>query len=499
MPAEKLMAHSVLRTVAALAVAAGGLTLLATRQTDAQVITLGASSRAPARAGGVTDRDRDALISTLGLDKSQEELVRALHEGHRAAWDEAREAHREQTQATFQAAKASGDFQSLGSKMRTAQQEWTRQNAALEEEFFTNVKGLLGDDQLAAWPRFERDRRRRTLLATQSRLSGEGVDLIDVADSIDLAAETLARLEPVSEQYASEADLGIAERTRAIEAVEKAMEPAMEGSPEEVDPAAIEELRLKLHGRRLALRDLHARYATLFESHLTEQQAASFREQFRLRSFPRIYRPTAADRYLEQIEGLDSLNEEQQRSLAGLSGDFGRQVGLINDQLAEIVRSEEESPPGAGGFFGEGPSGLIFGDEAGPQIELDAGESQSAVLVMRSELVAAPPQPGVRTTRPEPATPQIFTFGAPAEDEDSPRGKLSRSKRDLVSRTIESAYALLTPEQQALAPKPDDDQRLSPEERVQHRLRRALEGAVIETSGEGGQNITITVESSEDK
>ncbi len=498
MAAEKFMVHSVLRTAATLVLATGGPALLPAPQAQAQVITLQSSSQAPARSGGVTDRDRDALISTLRLDPSQEELVRALHEGHRSVWEEARAAHRERAQETMRQAKESGDFQSLPGKMRQAQQEWVTQSKALEEEFFASVRGLLSDEQLGAWPRFERDRRRRTLLATQSRLSGEGVDLIDLAEAIEIDPQALERLQPVSEQYANEADLAIAERTRAIEAVEKEMDSARNGAPEELDPAALEELRHRLHARRIVLRDLHARYASLFESHLTEEQAASFREEFRLRSFPRIYRPTAADRYLDQIESLETLSEDQQQAFSALAGEFERQVGLINDQIAAIVRTEEESQRVDGAFFGSDGVGAFFDDGALAPTEVRVGEQHSAVFVTRAEAVEVTSH-GPRPVRSEPVMPQVVTFGAPPEDEDSPRGKLNRSKRDLVARTIESAYALLTPEQQALLPKPDESQLLSPEERAQRRLRKALEGAVFETVGEGGQSITITVDPSEDK
>jgi len=491
MAARKFLTQNVLRSMIAGAALAGGALACTGTAAQAQVISFGRNTRSVGASGGVNDRDLASLIQTLRLDAQQEELIRALHEGHRAAWTEAATAHRESVRVVVEAARAAGDFASMGTKMRDAQKKWTQEGEALEQDFFNNVKSLVSEEQVAAWPRFERDRRRRTLLSTQSLLSGEGVDLIDVADSVDLAPESLDHLRPVFDLYATDVDQAITDRTRAIKAVEEAVSHA---AGAEIDFEALGELQSKLHHRRLLVRDLNERYVTLFEGQLGKEEAERLRQEYRERSFPRVYRPTAADRYLDTVEGLATLSDEQTQALTGLGTDYDRQVSLINDQLAQILRAEDEERTEQRMFLGGG-GGMNFGvmpDSVEFQSEDGEGGGRATVLVMRAGgdgaqgRAAQPPQRAVE------AESQIFSFGVPPEDEDSPRGKLNRSKRELVSRTIESAHVLLTPEQQALAPKPDERQRLSPEERGRLRVREALEGAVIQTTGDG---ITITVDS----
>lgn len=496
MAAQKCLATGVLRSLTT-AVLLTGLLWPALPAEAQQVVSFGTQTRSISSSGRIAQRDVEALVKTVRLDEDQEALIRALYEGHRAAWQEGSNEYRALVRSILESNREGGDYRTIGPRMNEAQKNWAARSAALERDFFESVRNLLTADQMAAWPRFERDHRRRSLLASQSRLSGEGLDLIDVSESLDLEPAALERLGPVSNVYAEEVDQALTERSRALEALEKKTAPLTEGMAQEFDPEAIEELQSRVHDRRLALRDLHERYLSLFEGQLGGEAAGRFRELCRQRSFPGVYRPTAADHYLDTIFDLPSLNEEQQRALDSIAGDYDRQVAGINDQLAQLIRAEETERRPDGMFFNGPGMGLSLPlGEALVGFGGDGSEERVGVVMMsaRTEVEGAQVRSlrGVRAAEPGGVVLHVPT----AEEDDSPRGKLNRSKRELVSRTIEAAHAILSPEQQAAAPKPDERQRLAPEERARLRMREALERAVIRTTEDGGNEITITVEPS---
>ncbi len=498
MVARKLNAHNVLGSILSGAVLLGALPALSPSSARAQVFEFSTSSSVRDSGARISERDIDALIETLHLDADQEALVRALYEGHRSAWSDASAEHRAQVTAIFEANRESNDWTSVARKTREVSKQWKATSEALEQNFLDSAKSVATDEQLQNWPRFERDRRRRTLLSTQSAIAGEGVDLVDVAESVELAPETLDQIQPVANVYGDEIDTAIADRTRAIEALEKKSTPATEGDFASIDFEAVKDLRSRLHDKRIAVRDLNERYAALFCGQLSADDAQLFMSEYKMRCFPRVYRPTAADRYIKTVRSLDTLNEEQLRALDSIEGDFTRQVGGINNQLAQVIREQDNQNKDHPMFLGGGadllpplpPPPARTGDQTGDQpvsvgmlfvtAGTDGGQDGPA-FVGGQVIQAAPAQTAVSFPSAEP-------------EDDSPRGKLNKSKRELVNRTIEAVAALLTPEQLALAPKPDEMQRLAPEERLGRQLQKALENAVIESTGDDGQQITITFE-----
>lgn len=500
MLSRKPLFHSVLGSMITSAVLFSAVPLLTPHIASAQIF-FSTQSRSSDRDGRIGESDIKSLVQTLGLDSDQEALVRGLYEGHRSAWDDAARERRESIQALFQDGQKADGSPDMTRKLLDIRKQWDAKRDQLENDFLESVKGIVDDHQLANWPRFERDRRRHARQATQSALGGEGVDLIDIAESIDLADEALASLAPVSDVYAEELDLAIADRARAFEAVEKQTAPPPDGDFSGLDLDALRKAQEKLQEQHKAVRAVNERYAALFSSQLTAEDAQNFMALYRERSFPSVFRPTAADRYIKEVRALGTLNEEQLRSLDSIDGDFGRQVSTINDQLVQIIRQEEEKIDEPGMFFGAGPgggNGGTFGFASKTTSDDSGGSGVSVGLVIATttsvapdSAPATPPGQPVRVQPAQPAQPVISIPGSESEA-DTPRGKLNKSKKDLVDRTIEAVAALLTPEQLALAPKPDELARLAPEEQMRRMVEQALQNAVI-TTGDGDQGITITI------
>jgi len=497
MLSRKPSIHSVLGSLVAGTILLGAVAWLTPQAAHAQSFTFQTSSRIGEGDGRIGESDIRSLVKALKLDADQEALVRALYEGHRSAWDEATAEHRQATKALFEGGQDSGKQRDIARKMQGMRKQWQATRDQLESEFLGSVKDIVSSDQLANWPRFERDRRRHSRQAMQSSLGGEGVDLIEVSESINLADEAMSRLEPVSAMYAEELDLAIADRTRATEALEEQTTPPEGGDFTAIDGDAMQQAQAKLHEKHLAVRDVNERYAALFSGQLRDEDAQNFMSLYLERSFPSVYRPTAADRYLKVVGALDSLNEEQVRALDSIDSEYERQVGIINDQIVLLIRQEEDKAEQPGFLIGTGPEDGHFDTFAvasKPSGDGAAGEFSIGMVIATTASASSDPGPpaGGEMRRLHAAPPVITVPGRGAED-DSPRGKLKKSKGDLVDRTIEAVAALLSPEQLALAPKPDALQRLAPEEQMRRMVERALENAVFEVSGDGEPGVTITV------
>lgn len=499
MVSRKPRIHNVLDSLVTGTILLGGVSLLFPQAVNAQAsFSFQTTSRVGDRDGRIGESDVRSLVKTLKLDSDQEALVRGLYEGHRSAWDDATAEHRQAMKSLFAGGQDSGKQRDIAKKVQAMQKHWQATRDQLESEFLGSVRGIVSPDQLSNWPRFERDRRRHSLQSKQASLGGEGVDLIDVSESIDLADEAMSRLEPVSAVYAEELDLAIADRMRATEALEKQTTPPEGGDFSVIDGEAVQQAQAKLHDKHIAVRDVNERYAALFSGQLSDEDAQDFMALYRERSFPSVYRPTAADRYIEVVRDLDSLNEEQVRALDSIDSDYGRQVGIINDQLVQIIRTDEDKVEEPGFFFGAGPADGHFDSFAvapKPSGDGSGGEFSVGSFVIATttgpDNNSGPPAGGeIRSIRA--AQPIIALPGSEAPD-DSPRGKLNKSKADLVDRTIEAVAALLSPEQLAMAPKPDALQRLAPEEQMRRMVEHALENAVFEVGGDGEQGVIITV------
>lgn len=501
MAVQKLSCCSVLGVVVAGSLLIPVVPLVGPSSAMAQAVSFQTSPRSGTQRG-IDERDVDSLVKCLDLSADQQALVDALYEGHRSAYGDASRAHRESLQSMYADQKEKRDWRAIAGKTREVQKQWKQTSEALERDFFDSVKSIATADQLANWPRFERDRRRRTLLGAHAALAGEGVDLIDLSESIELSPETLAQLGPVSNVYAEELDLALADRSRALTALDEASHPAVDGDFGSIDFEAVQERQQRLHEKRRGLRDVNERYAALFSSQLTALDAQRFTQLYKERCFPRVYRPTAANRYIDVVREVESLNDEQRRALESIEGDFHHQLAPINDQLASLIREEQEESGGQGMFFGGGDLDLDLDMLPPPPVpqggETGDGEPTVGVFVVatRAEPTGeAEIRTGGRIIEAAP-TPSIIAFPSGEREDDSPRGKLNKSKRELVSRTIDAVAGLLTPEQLAAAPKPDELQRLSPEARMQRAVERALENAVITVGGDGEQEISITVEPS---
>lgn len=324
------------------------------------------------------------LTRALGLDPAQSAIVWGMVEGANAAVLAVGSVGRDALEEGAQGLNFGASLAAM------AKQAEARESIRLR--LIEDIKGILDEGQAQRWPLFERDSRRVTLLASQSRnVSSEGIDLTALLDDLDLSEEERAVIATARETYLIELDQAILARQEAIAQAGKVMQEIRGGSAE----AGLQAAFLHTHTRRIALRDLNDRHEQAFVRLLSDEKGKKLHEQYMRRAFPGVFAPTRVNRVLEAVDALTDLTVEQRNLIEPARTMYESMIAACNDQLVQIQRASE-SQVGPAAFRGDA-------DQAG------------GVRVRSNEQTA----------------------------------DLARQKRELEGATLEKIKAILTPAQRA--------------------------------------------------
>lgn len=302
----------------------------------------------------VGDADLEDLKRTLNLDESQTEIIALLIDGYVAAFQEGTRTIREETTRLREDARARNReggpidpqmWSDIAAAVEKLQTDWAVTAEKLEADLFRDIKSVLTEEQVRDWPRFERERRRRTTLSTNTRLSYEGLDLILLIRELALEPAAVEPVAPTLETYANELDLALQERNRVAEVLESKMRELAESQ-------RFGELNAHYqaaHQRRIVLAEVNERYVPVIADRLPAEAKERFEQLVRETAFPRIYRASQAERYAEYVLGLQGLAEDQVTAITGMIEQHRQRVQPINLSLEQYERQRELEPPTA--FF----------------------------------------------------------------------------------------------------------------------------------------------------
>lgn len=283
---------------------------------------------------GATALDRYSGI--LGLDADQKQLFRTLYQGYRGAYREAVVAadkelaglegeHRDPNQAN----KGMEVLQRFADKTRT-----------VEDQFFEDAKAIVNPNQAA---RFERllMARRRDVQMRFAFVAGEGVDLLNVLES--LKVKRSAELATLCDEYETELDRLMLDKVRVMKtSLGKAANIQLNGMP---NFPLIGEIIGDLYAIGGRIRDANRQYARRMEPLLPEGSQSSFVLEIKKRSFPRVYAPTLAQKCLSAAKGLDDLTPDQATELQIITDSFARDLETANQRYAAAIESTQDHFP----------------------------------------------------------------------------------------------------------------------------------------------------------
>jgi Spy/CpxP family protein refolding chaperone len=309
-----------------------------------------------ASGGPLGDADAEGLISSRSLDRytrplklnaDQKDAINALHEGYVTAFRDASKARREAIDRLLKDNDDEDDRSVFLTKMPEVQKKHAEQTKKLERSLFSDIKALLAPDQESQWSKVERARRREVGLRLGGLVGGDSADLTSILDDLRLADADLANAAESIEQYEADLDRQLAERDTLKSDFK--FEP---GKPFDVE--AMQASMAQAREQAIKVREVNERHARTIEGHLPEAKRAEFAAAVRRAFFPRIYRPSRAEKDIEAALKFQDLTSDQRKQIETLREQHQRDAAPANDAWAAAQRDADQRGDGGGQIIGPG-------------------------------------------------------------------------------------------------------------------------------------------------
>lgn len=228
------------------------------------------------------------------------------------------------------------ELKKLRDAMTALGDEWRATRQSLRDGFVADVQTILIEEQHAKWPVLERQFRREKTLR-RSQLAGEGVDLVHVVRDMRLTPDEAALIEAAMQQYELVLDIALVARNSRIETIRgELMAAMMERDAERAQALAAEEVRL-----RTAVRTVNEQYVEVIAVALGGEKSDQVRTRFAEQAYPRIMRPTNAQRSLEAALELEGLAPETLAAVQSLNEQYVASSKAANADLIAQLRETE--------------------------------------------------------------------------------------------------------------------------------------------------------------
>ena len=318
------------------------------------------------------------FAAILKLDEEQTKAAEGLYDGYSHASRGLSSELESKMRAAQEKVQDTGDFRSIGVEMARVGKDFNEKSRTLEKGLMDDLRALLTPDQDAQWVRVERARRRSAGMR-MGIVAGHNVDLLDIVSDIGADRDPSPDLTDTLGRYEMEIDRGV----QAFKKIEEDQEQQADNLDEMFDPAKMQEMMQKglatlKEASQIAkgMRDVNRQYARLIVPLLPEQHRARFDEEFKRRSFPRVYRAPYVVKALDSAAKFDDLTPDQRTALNEIREGYSRDAAGANNRWAEAIDARDEK---TGGPLLAMMSGVMGGGAA-------AGTDVSEASTARREL-----------------------------------------------------------------------------------------------------------------
>lgn len=323
----------------------------------------------------INSRQLQRFAQVLGLDGDQQEAASALLEGMQTEWNTLSKSTREKMDAIREEFEESRDPSVFGERIPAIMRAQGEARGKLQQEFMSDFKALLTEEQTARWPEFERVHRRETTIR-RGVLSGESVDLLEISDEMKLGTLAIQDLPDALQQYETDLDRALIERNKLVIEAQRRMGAGPFDPQAAAQDEEFQKLREQAREARLRVRDTNQRYARQIAVMLPDDTRAKFEEEVTRRSYPEVYRPSLASESFAAAEAFSDLTPEQSAAIKSMRDAYQQEADRATEQWRQAVEQFESTPEGylsalSGGFRmrGFGPGGR--GGESEPENPVD--------------------------------------------------------------------------------------------------------------------------------
>ena len=335
----------------------------------------------------LTKRGLQGYAKLLELDKEQLEAATVLMDGTTSAHRAAMKQFQEKMQEMQAKAQEDGDWSVFQKEMPAIAEELQTKTHGLETQFFADLKALCSEKQLAAWDRVERYRRRETGMRYQL-VSGSAVDLIAITERSKLNPGTrefddaiLAYEEAIDRPLVALQKYQDEQNKNQKEAMKKLQENPM-GYMEEIKKMLNEAADIAK-----TMRTVNREHARRMSDLLPESSRGVFAAEINRKFFPRIYRDAYAGKVLNAALKMTDLTSDQKRELEALKASYEQDKSPLDDKWAKAQEEYEDKNGGTVGIMmtswqggGEGKEAVTEARQARRDLDSKTVDAAKAIL-----------------------------------------------------------------------------------------------------------------------
>lgn len=347
--------------------AAGGLALLTASPALAQPVfeveafnTIGAAPGLPGPAN-ISPKDLTRYADILALDDDQRAIAAELLADFTLNHQQTMIERSKELSAAMEAFQESQDMGALMKAMEKASTATEEASQRLTTAFLEDLQLLLTPEQADRWIRVEQTRRRDINLPL-GNLPGESVDLIRVAQDLELTAIPEAGdgdpLQALLDRYAHAMDLHLIEREETLDD----FSPLNGDIPNPEELAEIMEARTKLSNQIV---ELNRRFVALMTPILTPEDAQALKALVRELSYPSAYRKSSTDKHIDLVQAFEDLTPDQAAQLRTIADDYKRKAAEIREQLIRALDERAASGSSGGVVIMPGGASVMMEIETG--------------------------------------------------------------------------------------------------------------------------------------
>ncbi len=312
----------------------------------ALAVSWAVTSAAPAQfglSGGMVDafrpafssRDIQVAVDMLKLDETQKFIVETLFEDYETGFRTGVDGFRDQVADLRKTINPDDPdptqvLKAVFGSMKT----WRDESKRLADQFMQDLKALLNQEQLAAWPAYERKLFRLKYL-NGGQLPGESLDLTTLVIDLKLDDVQADKVKPLLEQYEVQLDDALHRREQYMQTSQDDLLEAIQVKNytigEEVADRQIE--------LRKGVRDVNEQYTVMIAAALPPETGQGFLRSIREQTYPRIFRKIPAERAFEAALKLEGLDPKTHQAVESVAKAFTTELDAFNEHVMQLARN----------------------------------------------------------------------------------------------------------------------------------------------------------------
>ncbi len=312
----------------------------------ALAVSWAVTSAAPAQfglSGGMVDafrpafssRDIQVAVDMLKLDETQRFIVETLFEDYETGFRTGVDGFRDQVAELRNTIDPnSPDPTQVLKAVFGSMKTWRDESKRLADQFMQDLKALLNQEQLAAWPAYERKLFRLKYL-NGGQLPGESLDLTTLVIDLKLDDVQDDKVKPLLDQYEVQLDDALHRREQYMQTSQDDLLEAIQVKNYTIGEE-VAERQIEL---RKGVRDVNEQYTVMIAAVLPPDVGQGFVRSIREQTYPRIFRKIPAERAFEAALKLEGLDPKTHQAVESLAKAFTTEIDAFNEHVMQLARN----------------------------------------------------------------------------------------------------------------------------------------------------------------